>query len=66
MFQNHKGEVLGCFAIPICIQYAFFSEVFTIILGIEIASWKQWRKLWIETDSTSIVAILSSDKAMSP
>jgi hypothetical protein len=51
IFRNHHGACLGCFVFNIGIATAFFAEFLGIIIAIECAYERNWKRLWIESDS---------------
>lgn len=50
VFRNHVGEFIGYFTIPLGHQTSFYSEIYAIILVIEIAYSKGCKFLWPESD----------------
>jgi hypothetical protein len=42
--------LLGCFAEKLDYVSAFFAELGAVLRAIEIAVYKNWSNLWIETD----------------
>jgi hypothetical protein len=50
LFRNHNADLLGCFAEKLDYVSAFFAELGAVLRAIEIAVYKNWSNLWIETD----------------
>jgi hypothetical protein len=50
LFWNHNADLLGCFAEKLDYVSAFFAELGAVLRAIEIAVYKNWSNLWIETD----------------
>lgn len=51
---------MGCFALNIGISYAFHAEIMEVIIAIESAYRKGWHQIWLECDSTLVIAAFSS------
>ncbi|XP_057791344.1 uncharacterized protein LOC131008487 [Salvia miltiorrhiza] len=60
VFRDKFSWVRGCFHIKGGIGFAFEAELLAVISAIQIAFYKNWRYLWIESDSTYIVNLLHS------
>ena len=58
IFCTSHGFVKGCFAIPIGIGFAFEAELAATIHAISFAWEKDWHALWLEMDSSYLVAFL--------
>ncbi|KAI9181501.1 hypothetical protein LWI28_015585 [Acer negundo] len=66
IFRNCRAFVKGCFAIPLGQVFAFEAELLTASLAINFA-WKYgWHRLWLESDSSYVVQLLSSRSEMVP
>ncbi|KAI9186202.1 hypothetical protein LWI28_014797 [Acer negundo] len=60
IFRNCRAFVKGCFAIPLGQVFAFEAELLAASLAINFA-WKNgWHRLWLESDSSYVVQLLSS------
>jgi hypothetical protein len=56
IFRNNLGANLGCFAHYIGVANALYAEIMGIILAIECAVDRNWRQLWIESDSMLVIS----------
>jgi ribonuclease HI len=56
IFRNHESEFVYGFAEPLGNTTAYIAEMSGAIRAIEIAFHNQWTNLWIESDSSSVVA----------
>ncbi|KAK2404238.1 hypothetical protein QL285_053601 [Trifolium repens] len=56
IFRNNLGANLGCFAHYIGLANALYAEIMGIILAIECAVDRNWRQLWIKSDSKLAVS----------
>jgi ribonuclease HI len=56
IFRNHDAEFIYGFAEPLGITSSFVAEISGAMRAIEIAFHKKWTHLWIESDSSSVVA----------
>jgi ribonuclease HI len=56
IFRNSDADFVYGFAEPLGESTAYIAELSGVIRAIEIAFQKQWNNLWIETDSSSVVA----------
>jgi ribonuclease HI len=56
IFRNHESDFVYGFAEPIGDTTAYIAEMSGAIRAIEIAFQNQWTNLWIESDSSSVVA----------
>ncbi|KAI9156864.1 hypothetical protein LWI28_013336 [Acer negundo] len=66
IFQNYRTFVKGCFAIPLGQVFAVEAELLTTFLTINFA-WKYgWHRIWLESDSSYMVQLLSSHSEMVP
>ena len=57
IFCNCKGFVHRCFAIPIGLAFAFEVELVATIQAISFAWDRNWKKLWLETDSMYLASV---------
>ncbi|GAU16869.1 hypothetical protein TSUD_368180 [Trifolium subterraneum] len=60
IFRNSNGEFLCGFAENIGLSSALIAELYGAMNAIEIAASKNWRNLWLETDSTLVVMTFKS------
>ncbi|XP_057787577.1 uncharacterized protein LOC131004845 [Salvia miltiorrhiza] len=60
VFRDNFSWVRGCFHIKGGIGFAFEAELLTVITAVQIAYSRNWRHLWIESDSTYIVNLMQS------
>ncbi|KAK2450584.1 hypothetical protein QL285_009697 [Trifolium repens] len=56
IFRNHDADFIYGFAEPLGIASSFVAEISGVMRAIEIAFHKKWTHLWIESDSSSVVA----------
>jgi ribonuclease HI len=56
IFRNSHADFVYGFAEPLGESTAYIAELSGVIRAIEIAFQNQWNNLWIETDSSSVVA----------
>ena len=66
IFCNCKGFVHRCFAIPIGLAFAFEAELVATIQAISFAWDRNWKKLWLETDSIYLVILFRSKSLVVP
>ncbi|KAI9192845.1 hypothetical protein LWI28_028433 [Acer negundo] len=60
IFRNYRASVKSCFAIPLGQVFAFKTELLAASLAINFA-WKYgWYRIWLESDSSFVVQLLSS------
>jgi len=55
IFRSSEGFSRGCFAQNLSTDSTFIAEIFGAILAIEIAQSKNWKNIWLETDSLLLV-----------
>ncbi|KAK2643687.1 hypothetical protein Ddye_018882 [Dipteronia dyeriana] len=60
VFCTCRGFVKDCFTIPFGVCFAFESELAVAVYAIDYAWNFGWRRLWLKSDSTFVVDILSS------
>jgi len=60
LFRDSLGTFLSAFSCNIGIASVFHAETLAFILAIEHAAQHGWRNLWLESDSTSALMILSN------
>jgi ribonuclease HI len=56
IFRDHNANFVYAFAEPLGRETAFFAELCGALKAIELAFEKNWVNLWLETDSTLVVA----------
>jgi hypothetical protein len=61
LFRDHSGAFLGAFASNIGTSSVFFADVYGYILAMEYAATNGWRNIWLESDSTSALAVFKND-----
>jgi len=62
IFQNHMGDMLGCFAQSIPVSIAFHGELQAAMLAIEIAATKEWMNIWLECNFSLVVQAFKDSK----
>ncbi|KAI9198422.1 hypothetical protein LWI28_015556 [Acer negundo] len=66
IFRNCRAFVKGCFAVLLGQVFAFEAGLLTASLAINFA-WKYgWHRLWLESDSSYVVQLLSSRSEVVP
>ncbi|XP_024640682.1 uncharacterized protein [Medicago truncatula] len=60
LFRDHSGAFLGAYASNIGATSLFFAEVYGFILAIEYAASNGWSNIWLESDSTSALAVFKN------
>ncbi|XP_039686503.1 uncharacterized protein [Medicago truncatula] len=60
LFRDSLGTFRGAFCCNIGIQSVFYAEVLGFIIAIEYAASKEWRQIWLESDSSSALLIFSN------
>jgi hypothetical protein len=56
IFRNHNADFIYGFADPLGVTNAYIAEMCGAMRAIEIAYHNQWNNLWLESDSTTVVA----------
>jgi hypothetical protein len=59
-FRNHKANFLCCFAENIGTKSAFMAEICGAMRAIELANCRNWKNLWLESNSTLVVMAFKS------
>ncbi|XP_057811701.1 uncharacterized protein LOC131025940 [Salvia miltiorrhiza] len=59
-FRDNHSLVRGCFHVKGDLGYAFEAELLAVITAIQIAHHRNWYYLWVESDSTYIVSLLTT------
>ncbi|XP_057779593.1 uncharacterized protein LOC130998178 [Salvia miltiorrhiza] len=60
VFRDSRSLVRGCFHVKGGLGFAFEAELLAVITAIQIAHQRTWFSLWVESDSTYIVGLLTS------
>jgi ribonuclease HI len=60
VFRDHASDFIYAFAEPLGIASSFVAEISGAMRAIEIAFQHQWHSLWLETDSSSVVAAFNN------
>lgn len=66
IFRNNRGFSKGCFCKFIGIQNAFVAELTAFITAVNIAWLKNWKKIWFELDSKSVVNCIQNSSFKPP
>ncbi|KAK3193003.1 hypothetical protein Dsin_024313 [Dipteronia sinensis] len=59
VFQTCRSFVKACFAVPLSQVFAFEAELLTASLAINYAWNLGWHRIWLESDSSYVVQLLS-------
>ncbi|KAK2647131.1 hypothetical protein Ddye_022326 [Dipteronia dyeriana] len=60
IFCNCRAFVKGCFAVPLDHVFAFEVELLAASIAINFAWHNGWHRIWLESDSSYVVQLLSS------
>ncbi|CAJ2636606.1 unnamed protein product [Trifolium pratense] len=60
IFRNHNADFLCCFAENTGLKSAFMAEICGAMRAIELANCRNWKNLWLESDSTLVVMTFNS------
>lgn len=60
IFRDGLGSVLGCFSYNIGISQPLYAEITSMMIAFEMAYKKGWKKIWLESDSSTVVAAFKS------
>ncbi|WJX14219.1 hypothetical protein P8452_04514 [Trifolium repens] len=60
VFRDHASDFIYAFAEPLGIVSSFVAEISGAMRAIEIAFQHQWHSLWLETDSSLVVAAFNN------
>ncbi|CAJ2652437.1 unnamed protein product [Trifolium pratense] len=60
IFRNHEADFIYGFAEPLGVASSVFAELCGAMRAIEIAYQKNWRSLWLESDSTIVVSTFNN------
>ncbi|KAK0608113.1 hypothetical protein LWI29_025664 [Acer saccharum] len=66
VFRNCRAFVKGCFAVPLGQVFAFEAELIAASMAINFAWQNGWHRLWLESDSSYVVQLLSSRSKQVP
>jgi mannosylglycoprotein endo-beta-mannosidase len=66
LFRDHNADFLYGFAEPLGITNSLVAELNGAMRAIEIAIQHNWMKLWLETDSTTVVEALTNTNKQVP
>ncbi|XP_024177862.1 uncharacterized protein LOC112183758 [Rosa chinensis] len=66
VFRDGTGHYIGGFCHGLGNQTGFFAELMGVILGIDYAFQFGWRYIWLESDSTSVLACITSSSFSPP
>ncbi|KAK0605269.1 hypothetical protein LWI29_024814 [Acer saccharum] len=61
VFRVDNGRYIGAFAANLGFKDSVFAELMGIIMAVELAHSRRWRNLWIESDSTMALKLLTTD-----
>jgi ribonuclease HI len=62
IFRDHNANFIYAFAEPLGRETAFFAELCGALTAIELAFENNWFNLWLESDSTLVVAAFKNPK----
>jgi ribonuclease HI len=62
VFRDHHANFVYAFAEPLGVETAYFAELCGVLKAIEIAYEKNWANLWVESDSSQVVAAFKNPK----
>jgi ribonuclease HI len=62
IFRDHNANLIYAFAEPLGVESAFFAELCGALTAIELAFEKNWVNLWLESDSSLVVAAFKNPK----
>ncbi|KAK2665840.1 hypothetical protein Ddye_004414 [Dipteronia dyeriana] len=60
IFRNCRAFVKGCFDVPLDHVFAFEVELLAAFIAINFAWYNGWHRIWLESDSSYVVQLLSS------
>ncbi|KAK2652805.1 hypothetical protein Ddye_012661 [Dipteronia dyeriana] len=60
IFRNCRAFVKGCFAVPLDHVFAFEAKLLAASIAINFAWQNGWHRIWLESDSSYVVQLLSS------
>ncbi|KAK2650226.1 hypothetical protein Ddye_017715 [Dipteronia dyeriana] len=59
IFHNFRAFVKGCFAVPLDHVFAFEAELLAASIAINFAWQNGWHQIWLKSDSSYVVQLLS-------
>ncbi|KAK3222115.1 hypothetical protein Dsin_009140 [Dipteronia sinensis] len=60
VFRNCRAFVKGCFAVPLGQVFAFEAQLLAASMAINLAWQNGWHRIWLESDSSYLVHLLTS------
>jgi ribonuclease HI len=66
VFRDSNADFLLAFAEPLGFASSYFAELCGVMKAIEIAYNKHWTNIWVETDSTLVVAAFNNPSKLVP
>ncbi|GAU35943.1 hypothetical protein TSUD_394910 [Trifolium subterraneum] len=60
VFRNYNADFMFAFVDPLGVETSYFAELCGAMKAIEIAFDKNWLNLWVETDSSLVVAAFNN------
>ncbi|KAK2649124.1 hypothetical protein Ddye_016613 [Dipteronia dyeriana] len=60
IFRNCRAFVKGCFVVPVDHVFAFEAELLAASIAIKFAWQNRWHRIWLESDYSYVVQLLSS------
>jgi ribonuclease HI len=62
VFRDHHAEFVFAFVEPLGVETSFFAELSGALKAIDIAYDRNWLNLWLESDSSQVVAAFKNPK----
>ncbi|KAK2657383.1 hypothetical protein Ddye_010440 [Dipteronia dyeriana] len=66
IFHNCGAFIKGCFVVPLDHVFAFEAELLAASIAINFAWQNEWHRIWLESDSSYMVQLLSSRSKQVP
>ncbi|KAK2661872.1 hypothetical protein Ddye_000446 [Dipteronia dyeriana] len=66
IFRNCRAFVKGCFVIPLDHVFVYKAELLAASIAINFARQNRWHRIWLESDSSYVVQLLSSRSEQVP
>lgn len=60
VFSMNKGFYKGGFSYPMDIAFSFEVELLALIQAINYATCRDWNNLWLESDSSYVICLLTN------